>query len=162
MGGVGVWKIGLDDLGIWPLTTRGLSGDTDLDAIKTVPTHDPPILRGRSELSRVRSSRSGARQILQTGQYINYAEYRELPEPSTIANLVAPFVDPFMYALWGNVQVGNVVHFLTAIQDVEYVTCQNYDRRPFDALNCIALCPVPPERGDAMSSSMPGAIHTTP
>ncbi len=90
LGGVGVWRLGLDDPGIWPLMTRGLSGDMDIDAIKTVPTHDVPMLRGRGELFRVRSSGSGSRAILQTGQYINYAEYRELPEPTTIDKLGPP------------------------------------------------------------------------
>lgn len=59
----------------------------------------------------------------------------------TISNLVAPFSDSTIDAVCGNVQVGNVKSLLTAIQDVEYVTCQNYDRRAFDALNCIGVVP---------------------
>jgi peptidoglycan-N-acetylglucosamine deacetylase len=61
--------------------------------------------------------------------------------PNTVSRLVAPFADPGIDAVCGNVQVGNVRNFLTAIQDVEYVTCQNYDRRAFDALNCIGVVP---------------------
>lgn len=61
--------------------------------------------------------------------------------PTTISNLVAPFADPVVTAVCGNVQVGNIRNLLTAMQDVEYVTCQNYDRRAFDALNCIGVVP---------------------
>jgi cellulose synthase/poly-beta-1,6-N-acetylglucosamine synthase-like glycosyltransferase/spore germination protein YaaH/peptidoglycan/xylan/chitin deacetylase (PgdA/CDA1 family) len=61
--------------------------------------------------------------------------------PTTISRLVAPFVDEKIDAVCGNVQVGNTVNFLTRIQDVEYVTCQNYDRRAFDVLNCIGVVP---------------------
>src|SRR5262249_30442021 len=42
--------------------------------------------------------------------------------PGTIAALVAPFGDPSVDAVCGNVQVGNVHNLLTALQDVEYVT----------------------------------------
>jgi hypothetical protein len=39
------------------------------------------------------------------------------------------------------VQVGNNRKLLTALQDVEYVTSQNYDRRAFEVLNCISVVP---------------------
>jgi cellulose synthase/poly-beta-1,6-N-acetylglucosamine synthase-like glycosyltransferase/spore germination protein YaaH/peptidoglycan/xylan/chitin deacetylase (PgdA/CDA1 family) len=61
--------------------------------------------------------------------------------PHTISRLIAPFVDPHVDAVCGNVQVGNVKNLLTAFQDVEYVTSQNYDRRAFDSLNCISVVP---------------------
>lgn len=61
--------------------------------------------------------------------------------PGTLAALVGPFADPEIDAVCGNVQVGNVRNLLTALQDVEYVTCQNYDRRAFDRLNCIGVVP---------------------
>ncbi len=61
--------------------------------------------------------------------------------PHTITELIAPFADPGVDAVCGNVQVGNVHNILTAFQDVEYVTTQNYDRRAFDALNCISVVP---------------------
>jgi spore germination protein YaaH/peptidoglycan/xylan/chitin deacetylase (PgdA/CDA1 family)/glycosyltransferase involved in cell wall biosynthesis len=61
--------------------------------------------------------------------------------PHTISELIAPFADPSVDAVCGNVQVGNVHNILTAFQDVEYVTTQNYDRRAFDALNCISVVP---------------------
>jgi cellulose synthase/poly-beta-1,6-N-acetylglucosamine synthase-like glycosyltransferase len=61
--------------------------------------------------------------------------------PQTIRELVLPFADPSVDAVCGNVQVGNVRNLLTAFQDVEYVTTQNYDRRAFEALNCITVVP---------------------
>jgi cellulose synthase/poly-beta-1,6-N-acetylglucosamine synthase-like glycosyltransferase len=61
--------------------------------------------------------------------------------PHTIRRLVEPFADPTVDAVCGNVQVGNVRGILTAFQDVEYVTCQNYDRRAFESLNCISVVP---------------------
>lgn len=61
--------------------------------------------------------------------------------PGTIRELIAPFQDPQVDAVCGNVQVGNVRNILTAFQDVEYVTTQNYDRRAFDSLNCISVVP---------------------
>ena len=59
----------------------------------------------------------------------------------TISELIAPLADPAVDAVCGNVQVGNVHNILTAFQNVEYVTTQNYDRRAFDALNCISVVP---------------------
>ena len=59
----------------------------------------------------------------------------------TIRHLIAPFADPVVDAVCGNVQVGNVRNVLTAFQNLEYVTTQNYDRRAFDSLNCISVVP---------------------
>ena len=61
--------------------------------------------------------------------------------PQTVSRLIEPLVDPGVDAVCGNVQVGNVKNLLTAFQDVEYVTSQNYDRRAFDSLNCISVVP---------------------
>jgi cellulose synthase/poly-beta-1,6-N-acetylglucosamine synthase-like glycosyltransferase/peptidoglycan/xylan/chitin deacetylase (PgdA/CDA1 family)/spore germination protein YaaH len=61
--------------------------------------------------------------------------------PRTIGELVQYFADPAVDAVCGNVQVGNVRSVLTAFQNVEYVTSQNYDRRAFDHLNCISVVP---------------------
>lgn len=59
----------------------------------------------------------------------------------TIRELMRPFSDGAVDAVCGNVQVGNVHNVLTAFQDVEYVTTQNYDRRAFSVLNCISVVP---------------------
>ncbi len=61
--------------------------------------------------------------------------------PQTIGRLVAPFDDPSVDAVCGNVEVGNVRNVLTAFQSVEYVTSQNFDRRAFERLNCITVVP---------------------
>lgn len=61
--------------------------------------------------------------------------------PDTISHLIAPFAGQTVDAVCGNVQVGNRNGLLTRFQDVEYVTSQNYDRRAFDAANCIPVVP---------------------
>lgn len=61
--------------------------------------------------------------------------------PETLCHLVAPFENPEVDAVCGNVQVGNVKNVLTGFQTVEYITTQNYDRRAFDSLNCISVVP---------------------
>ncbi len=61
--------------------------------------------------------------------------------PHTIRHLVAPFEDSSVDAVCGNVLVGNAKNLLTLFQDIEYVTTQNYDRRAFEALNCITVVP---------------------
>ncbi|MEI6603467.1 MAG: polysaccharide deacetylase family protein [Clostridia bacterium] len=61
--------------------------------------------------------------------------------PATVRNLMMPFKDETVDAVCGNVQVGNVKNIITGFQAVEYVTTQNYDRRAFDALNCISVVP---------------------
>lgn len=60
---------------------------------------------------------------------------------NTIFHLMEPFVDKKVDAVCGNIMVGNVKNILTAFQEVEYVTGQNYDRRAFDVLNCISVVP---------------------
>ena len=62
-------------------------------------------------------------------------------QPQTVRELISPFSDSTVDAVCGNVQVGNVRNVLTAFQNVEYVTSQNYDRRAFDLLNCISVVP---------------------
>ncbi len=61
--------------------------------------------------------------------------------PDTISRLVRHFADPTIGAVSGNVKVGNRRNALTAWQSVEYITSQNFDRRAFDALNCITVVP---------------------
>ena len=61
--------------------------------------------------------------------------------PQTIRRLVEPFADPQIDAVCGNVTVGNVCNLLTAFQNVEYITAQNFDRRAFERLNCIWVVP---------------------
>ena len=61
--------------------------------------------------------------------------------PDTIRLLVAPFADPTIDAVCGNVKVGNIHNMLTAFQNVEYVTSQNYDRLAFDTINAISVVP---------------------
>ncbi|MBL8019552.1 MAG: glycosyltransferase [Leptospirales bacterium] len=61
--------------------------------------------------------------------------------PQTITELASPFQDPQVDAVCGNVEVGNVHNILTGFQSLEYITSQNFDRRAFDALNCISVVP---------------------
>ena len=61
--------------------------------------------------------------------------------PETLSELAKPFLDPNVDAVCGNVEVGNVRNLLTGFQSLEYITTQNFDRRAFDALNCISVVP---------------------
>jgi len=61
--------------------------------------------------------------------------------PQAIRRMVAHFADRRVTAVCGNVEVGNVNSLLTAFQAIEYVTSQNFDRRAFQALNCIGVVP---------------------
>jgi len=74
-------------------------------------------------------------------QYVVTIDADTIVHPDTISHLIEPFVDETVDAVCGNVQVGNVHSLLTRFQDVEYVTTQNYDRRAFEALNCITVVP---------------------
>jgi len=73
--------------------------------------------------------------------YIVTIDADTIVPPHSIGELIAPFADPSVDAVCGNVQVGNVHNILTTFQDLEYVTTQNYDRRAFDSLNCISVVP---------------------
>ena len=76
-----------------------------------------------------------------TEEYVVTIDADTITFPHTIRKLMEPFADPKVDAVCGNVQVGNVHNMLTAFQNVEYVTSQNYDRRAFDVLNCISVVP---------------------
>ncbi|MBI3828370.1 MAG: glycosyltransferase [Planctomycetes bacterium] len=59
----------------------------------------------------------------------------------TVAKLVRHFHDQQVGAVAGNAKVGNRLNLLTRWQALEYVTCQNLDRRAFSVLNCITVVP---------------------
>ncbi|EKE30214.1 MAG: Glycosyl transferase and polysaccharide deacetylase fusion protein [uncultured bacterium (gcode 4)] len=61
--------------------------------------------------------------------------------PKTVYYIVQPFSDPKVDAVCWNILVWNVKNVLTAFQEVEYVIWQNFDKRAFDALNCISVVP---------------------
>lgn len=58
-----------------------------------------------------------------------------------IRKLVAPFVDPKVGAVAGNVKVGNRLNLLTRLQGLEYITAQNLERRAFDKINGMLVVP---------------------
>jgi cellulose synthase/poly-beta-1,6-N-acetylglucosamine synthase-like glycosyltransferase/spore germination protein YaaH len=74
-------------------------------------------------------------------EYIVTVDADTVVYPSTVRRLIEPFADSTVDAVCGNIEVGNVKNILTAFQEVEYVTGQNYDRRAFDGLNCITVVP---------------------
>ncbi len=61
--------------------------------------------------------------------------------PNTVAELVAPLVDPNVGAVAGNAKVGNRINIVTRWQALEYVTSQNLDRRAFSIVNAITVVP---------------------
>lgn len=60
---------------------------------------------------------------------------------NTVAELVAPMVDPRVGAVAGNAKVGNRINLVTRWQALEYVISQNLDRRAFSTLNSITVVP---------------------
>jgi len=75
------------------------------------------------------------------GEIVVAVDADTIVAPEAIRRMVAHFADPRVTAVCGNVEVGNVRSVLTAFQAIEYVTSQNFDRRAFAALNCIAVVP---------------------
>lgn len=61
--------------------------------------------------------------------------------PDTVSKLVRHFAAPGVGAVAGNAKVGNRLNLLTRWQALEYITCQNLDRRAFSLLNCITVVP---------------------
>jgi cellulose synthase/poly-beta-1,6-N-acetylglucosamine synthase-like glycosyltransferase len=62
-------------------------------------------------------------------------------EPTTISSLVAPFHDPRVGAVAGNVKVANRSGLLAHIQHTEYVLGSSLDRRMYDVLGCMVTIP---------------------
>jgi len=58
-----------------------------------------------------------------------------------IQKVVQPMVDPRVGAVAGNIKVGNRNTVLTMCQNLEYITCQNFDRRAYSALNTVPIVP---------------------
>ena len=116
------------------------SKDGTSDIVREIAANDPRV----SLIIQTNTGKSGA---------LNRA-FRDSPEdiivtidadtivlPQTVRKLVERLADPRIDAVCGNVKVGNVHNMLTAFQNIEYVTAQGFDRRAFEALNCIWVVP---------------------
>ena len=62
-------------------------------------------------------------------------------EPSTIGNLVAPFVDPRVGAVAGNARVADCDRLLARWQNIEYAVGFNIDRRVQDTWQAVTTVP---------------------
>jgi cellulose synthase/poly-beta-1,6-N-acetylglucosamine synthase-like glycosyltransferase len=62
-------------------------------------------------------------------------------DSAAIGHLVSHFADPQVAAVAGNIKVGNRNNLLTFWQSIEYITCQNLDRRAYARLNAIPVVP---------------------
>ncbi|MCD2187163.1 glycosyltransferase [Actinomycetospora soli] len=62
-------------------------------------------------------------------------------QPDTIARLVAPFADPGIGAVAGNVKVANRAALIPRLQHIEYVVGFGVDRRVQDTLRAITTIP---------------------
>jgi peptidoglycan-N-acetylglucosamine deacetylase len=60
-------------------------------------------------------------------------------QKDTVEQLVAPFRDPTVAAVAGNVKISNTNTLITKNQLVEYITGQNLEKRTFSELNCIQV-----------------------
>lgn len=59
----------------------------------------------------------------------------------TVSCLVRHFADPKVGAVAGNIKVGNRLNPLTVWQSVEYITCQNFDRRAYAEFDSVPVIP---------------------
>ncbi len=75
------------------------------------------------------------------GEIIIVIDADTLFEPSTITSLIEGFQHENIWAVSGNVKVGNRHSFLTKLQAIEYITSQNLDRRAYAAMNAITVVP---------------------
>ncbi|NMO88777.1 glycosyltransferase [Actinomycetospora sp. TBRC 11914] len=62
-------------------------------------------------------------------------------QPDTVARLVAPFADPEIGAVAGNVKVANRTELIPRLQHIEYVVGFGIDRRVQDTLGAITTIP---------------------
>src|SRR6185312_2777289 len=62
-------------------------------------------------------------------------------EPDALPMLLRHFADPKVAAVAGSTNVGNRVNVLTRLQEIEYVTNQNLDRRALELVNGITVVP---------------------
>jgi cellulose synthase/poly-beta-1,6-N-acetylglucosamine synthase-like glycosyltransferase/spore germination protein YaaH/peptidoglycan/xylan/chitin deacetylase (PgdA/CDA1 family) len=76
-----------------------------------------------------------------TGEIVVAVDADTIVAADAIPKMVLHFAAPDVTAVCGNVEVGNVNGIITTFQAIEYVTSQNFDRRAFSALNCIAVVP---------------------
>jgi len=61
--------------------------------------------------------------------------------PQTITTLARHFIDPRVWAVAGNVKVGNRINPMAKFQALEYISSQNLDRRAYDLINAITIVP---------------------
>jgi peptidoglycan-N-acetylglucosamine deacetylase len=75
------------------------------------------------------------------GDFVVTVDADTLIAPDAVRRLVQHFDDPDVWAVCGNIEVGNVRSTLTLFQAIEYVTSQNLDRRALAAVNSIGVVP---------------------
>ena len=74
------------------------------------------------------------------GEILMLADADTLFPPAAIGLLARHFVDQRIGAVAAGVRIGNAAdNILTRWQALEYSTCQNFDRRGYDLLNCIPV-----------------------
>ena len=74
------------------------------------------------------------------GEILMLADADTLFPPPAIGFLARHFVDRRIGAVAAGVRIGNAAdNILTRWQAMEYSTCQNFDRRGYDLLNCIPV-----------------------
>jgi cellulose synthase/poly-beta-1,6-N-acetylglucosamine synthase-like glycosyltransferase/peptidoglycan/xylan/chitin deacetylase (PgdA/CDA1 family) len=74
------------------------------------------------------------------GEILVLADADTLFPPNAVRLMARHFVDPAIGAVAAGVRIGNASDsLLTRWQALEYSTCQNFDRRGLDLLNCIPV-----------------------
>ena len=116
------------------------SNDDTADLVDRLATFEPRVrcLR-KANGGKASAANLGMRHA--RGEIVVAVDADTVVAPDAIRRMVAHFADRRVTAVCGNVEVGNVRSLLTAFQAIEYVTSQNFDRRAFQALNCIGVVP---------------------
>jgi len=74
------------------------------------------------------------------GEILVLADADTLFPPTAVRLMVRHFSDPCVGAVAAGVRIGNAAdNILTRWQALEYSTCQNFDRRGLDLLNCVPV-----------------------
>jgi cellulose synthase/poly-beta-1,6-N-acetylglucosamine synthase-like glycosyltransferase/peptidoglycan/xylan/chitin deacetylase (PgdA/CDA1 family) len=102
---------------------------------------------GLTNVRVVRTTNKGKPAALNTGLALATSELIVMVDgdtvfrPDSIRKLVAPFDDPRVGAVAGNVRIGNARGLLGRWQEMEYTTGFNLDRRAYELLGCIPTVP---------------------
>ena len=116
------------------------SSDDTANVVRSAFHHDPRVrLHRRKNGGKWRALNTAYKFV--TTDIVVAIDADTVLRKDAIRKLVAPFVDPKVGAVAGNVKVGNRLNLLTRLQALEYITAQNLERRAFEKINGMLVVP---------------------